>query len=1857
VTVPMFGNFVQQFKYWINSPNAPHGGWESWVGPDPAYGNRVLNLFSHDTTLPVVYFNNLSTAGGALTEAEPNNTASQANSMAYEDSVDGTLSSTGDVDYFQFYATAGDTIDIQAAMFDNTMPNSELRLTDGNGNYFGQSYSSNGSPFQQRISLIVNTSGMYFIRYAPQGQYDVFPNHSGVAGEKPYSVSGATLPHSGTLSRVGSQWIPSPMASPLAVQTSGTTLGVRSPLASGGSYRISLRRFKVGPPVIDYGGLQYLRYNFVTLSAVLNPMGIPTTVSFQYGLTSSYGATVPLAGGQANGIGFGSFFSDSLTGITPSTLYHFRVVATNSLGTAYSPDYTFPTPAQPQGWTFVGSPTNTQLRGVHFAGSSIGATVGWPGTVLRTTDAGLTWIAQLSGTNGTLWGVHLINERVGIAVGDGASIRTTDGGSNWVIVNIAPGTSLYGIDFSDTSNGVAVGQGGFISRTTDGGASWVQQPSGTSSELRSVSFGDANTGIIVGESGLILRTTNGGSTWSSQTVDANSSFYSVHMVNGSLGMAVGSSSYRTSDGGQTWTKVNSLGYYLNVIRFASPLEGYAAGYSILMKTTDGGLTWNQINSGTSDGLYAICFADPTHGIIVGDGGTILRTTSFLQVTSPNGGEVWRAGAAKTLKWLSGEIANVALDFTSDNGTSWHSIVASTPAAAGSYPWTVPSIASTSCRVRVSDASAPSFLDMSDSSFAIVLTAPTTETEPNNTASQANYMEYGDSLAASIDPVGDVDYYRFTASAGDTVDISGGALSGSGLEGRIQLYSSSGNFFGSNYFYGNQVAQPMISIIPSAGTYYIRLSVTDNNGGFPNSRSQAIKNLLGGQGNPAERLIARFGGQSGVSGQNTASYSLSAKSPSAWNDGAYYIKLGRFTASSPVIDWGGLQLNRWNSVVLSANVNPMGLPTTVSFQYGLTSSYGATAPATGGPVNGLYWQSANTDVIAGLTANTVYHFRVVATNSLGTGYSSDFTFTTPGQPQGWTFVNSPANAALMGVHFASTGVGAIVGENGTILRTTDAGISWNTQSSGTNGSLFGVHLINARIGIAVGDYGAVRRTTDAGSTWGSVNTGSTATLYGIDFADTVNGTIVGSGGYIFRTTDGGSSWVQQSSGTSSQLRSVSFGNSNIGVIVGDRGLILRSTNGGSTWSSQTVDTTVYLNSVHMVNGSLGMAVGSRSYRTSDGGQSWTIVTSLNDNFSAIRFASSLEGYAANYNNLMKTTDGGLTWNQINSGTLNSLYAIGFADQTHGIIVGDYGTILRTTSFLEVTSPNGGEVWRAGAGKTITWMSGAVANSALDYTSDNGSSWHSIVASTPAAAGSYPWTVPAIASTSCRVRVSDASAPSFFDTSDSLFTIVLTAPTTETEPNNTAAQANYMEYGDSLAASIDPVGDVDYYRFTASAGDTVEISGGALSGSGLNGQIQLYRNDGGYVSTFNVSNGQTSQHLVANIQSTGMYYIRYSATDNNGIFPNSRSQVIKNLLGGQGNAAERMLARFGGQNAMSGQNTATNTVSAKSPSAWNNGAYYVKLGKFKGSPPVADWAGTQMLRWNSATLSGDFNPMGAPTTVSFQYGLTTSYGSTVSATGGPVNSLYWQSANTDAVTGLSANTIYHLRVVATNSLGTGYSNDYTFTTPGQPQGWTFVNNTSRVNLLSVSFAGPNIGAIVGQNGTILRTTDAGSTWNTQSSGTNGSLFGVHLINARIGIVVGDNGAVLRTTDAGSTWASVNIGSTASLYGIDFADTVNGTIVGSAGYIFRTTDGGSSWVQQSSDTTSYLTSVSFGNSNIGVIVGDRGLILRSTNGGSTWSSQKVDTTVYFNSVHMANGSLGDGRWLQFLTGRAMADKPGQE
>ncbi|MCW2976410.1 MAG: hypothetical protein JWM06_1691, partial [Actinomycetia bacterium] len=84
-----------------------------------------------------------------------------------------------------------------------------------------------------------------------------------------------------------------------------------------------------------------------------------------------------------------------------------------------------------------------------------------------------------------------------------------------------------------------------------------------------------------------------------------------------------------------------------------------------------------------------------------------------------------------------------------------------------------------------------------------------------------------------------------------------------------------------------------------------------------------------------------------------------------------------------------------SATLNASVNPNGQATTVTFEYGTSTSYGAKTPAASAG-SGTSTKSISTSV-TGLTGGATYHFRLVATNATGTTTGADQTFTTSGLP--------------------------------------------------------------------------------------------------------------------------------------------------------------------------------------------------------------------------------------------------------------------------------------------------------------------------------------------------------------------------------------------------------------------------------------------------------------------------------------------------------------------------------------------------------------------------------------------------------------------------------------------------------------------------------------------------------------------------------------------------------------------------------------------------------------------------------------------------------------------------------------------
>jgi FG-GAP-like repeat len=115
------------------------------------------------------------------------------------------------------------------------------------------------------------------------------------------------------------------------------------------------------------------------------------------------------------------------------------------------------------------------------------------------------------------------------------------------------------------------------------------------------------------------------------------------------------------------------------------------------------------------------------------------------------------------------------------------------------------------------------------------------------------------------------------------------------------------------------------------------------------------------------------------------------------------------------------------------------------------------------------------------------------------------------------------------------------------------------------------------------------------------------------------------------------------------------------------------------------------------------------------------------------------------------------------------------------------------------------------------------------------------------------------------------------------------------------------------------------------------------------------------------------------------------------------------------------------------------------------------------PVATTEAASSVGADAATLKGAVNPRGLSTTYHFDYGTTTSYGSSTAESLSIGNGTSNVTVSRAAV-GLSPGTSYHFRVVATNLEGTSYGQDMTFKTAESPQPpWTIQPSSKTAGFL--------------------------------------------------------------------------------------------------------------------------------------------------------------------------------------------------
>jgi DNA-binding beta-propeller fold protein YncE len=114
-----------------------------------------------------------------------------------------------------------------------------------------------------------------------------------------------------------------------------------------------------GPPVITSTSVSDVTATEAVLNGQINPEHFDTSYHFEYGTTAAYGASAPVPDADLGVTSLEQRVRVPITGLTPDTTYHFRLVAHSAQGTTDGPDRTFTTYAGPV--TSSGCP-NERLR-------------------------------------------------------------------------------------------------------------------------------------------------------------------------------------------------------------------------------------------------------------------------------------------------------------------------------------------------------------------------------------------------------------------------------------------------------------------------------------------------------------------------------------------------------------------------------------------------------------------------------------------------------------------------------------------------------------------------------------------------------------------------------------------------------------------------------------------------------------------------------------------------------------------------------------------------------------------------------------------------------------------------------------------------------------------------------------------------------------------------------------------------------------------------------------------------------------------------------------------------------------------------------------------------------------------------------------------------------------------------------------------------------------------------------------------------------------------------------------------------------------------------------------------------------
>jgi phosphodiesterase/alkaline phosphatase D-like protein len=1307
-------------------------------------------------------------------------------------------------------------------------------------------------------------------------------------------------------------------------------------------------------PTVETHSATSVTDNSATLNGAVNANNASSTVSIEWGTSTSYGNSVTPSQSPVTGTTLTSV-SAGLTGLTPNTTYHYRVVATNMAGTINGPDSTFHTaaivPVVTTGTTSTVTSTGATLNGtVNANNASTTASFNY-GT---TTSYGTNVTADQSPVTGT---------------GNTAISATLSG--------LIPNTTYH---YQATGSNIA--------GTTNGVDSTFYTPA-------VVPTVTTNAGSSITATGATLNGTvnanNASSTvsveWGTSTSYGNSVTPSQSPVTGITNTSVNYS--------LTGIEPNTT-YHYRVV--ATNMAGTSYGSDESFNTTaiapdvttnyptsvgDTNATLNGTVNANNDATSAYI----EWGLTTAYGNTLSTTPS--SITGYTNTSI--SGTVTTL--LPNSTYHYRVVATNSTGTSYGSDISFSTSSL-----------------------APTAYTNSASSISKYEATLNGDVNPNNNATTVTFeygadTTYGTTVTAAQSPL------NGSSAVPVTYNLTGIAPN-STYHYRVIASSSSGTTYGTDITFSTPT---VLADAVNTGAGSITATTATISGTVnPNNTYTVVHFEYGATNSYGLSAVAYQSPLTGWTDQ-TVSYDLTNLIPNYTYH--YRIKAMNFvgtaysydtsfstSAIAPSATTGAASSVSTSGATFNATINAQNSTTTVTFEYGTTTSYGTTVTAYQSPVSG-YTNSAVTYILTGLYPNTTYHYRVIAQSTPGTTYGYDTTFTTP------SLIPSVTTNSYSSLTSNSADLNGTVNANNASTTVT---FEYGTSTS----------------------YGTTVNATPNTVT-GMTNTSVSYSLSGLDPNTTYHYRVVG-------VNSAGTSYGSDISFTTpavaptiTTVAATSIASSSA-VLNGTVNANNAATTAVFDWGTSTS----YGNTVTVSQSPIsGMTTTSVNYSLSNLTPNTTYYFRLRGsnvagsaNGADLSFTTSTITPTATTNNASSIYPTGATFN----GTVNPNNASTTVSFDYGTST-SYGTTV-TASQSPVTGISNVSVSNTVSSlvPNTTYHFRVVATNSAGTTTGSDKSFN-----TPAVVA----TVTTAAATS--ITASGATLNGTVNANNASTTVTFEYGTSTT-------------YGTTVTATQSPVTGVTATNVSA-----------AISGL-LPNTTYHFRTVGNNSAGISYGNDFTllTPAVVPTATTNSATSVVFNGATLNGVVNANNSTTAVRFEYGTTTAYGSVINAL--QTPVSG--TSNTNVSAALGNLLPNTTYHFRVvainsaGRTDGSDfsfttsaiaATVNTANPSAIQANGATLNGFVYANNSATTVTFDYGTSTSYGSSVTASQSPVNGM----VNTPVsytLSGLIPNTTYHYRVVGTNAGGTANGNDAQFTTTLIPPSATS-NVASAVNSNSATLNG--------------------------------------------------------------------------------------------------------------------------------------------------------------------------------------------